>query len=242
YFAERDNPWLFTLAVVLALGTREDATIPVVGLGIWLALAKRRWLWGGVTAMAAVALLVVDTRWLIRHFRGAPYPHLGRYAHLGRTVPEIMAALLLHPFRTLGALWGLPRLSYLGDLLGPLVFLPLLSRIALLAHRERPRRPALLAAGRASPGLGGHGPGAAGRFDLGAGPVCRAPLAPSPRLRLSREPREGAVCPRQRGVISLATPPRRAHAAGGQGRGDHRGRRLGIRGRLACGCGSSFHA
>ena len=133
YFAERDSPWLFTLAVVLALGTREDATIPVVGLGIWLALAKRRWLWGGVTAMAAVALLVVDTRWLIPHFRGAPYPHLGRYAHLGRTVPEIMAALLLHPFRTLGALWGLPRLSYLGYLLGPLVFLPLLAPIELLA-------------------------------------------------------------------------------------------------------------
>src|SRR5712692_5850658 len=23
-----------------------------------------------------------DTRWLLPHFRGAPYPHLGRYAHL----------------------------------------------------------------------------------------------------------------------------------------------------------------
>jgi uncharacterized membrane protein len=133
YFAERERPWLFVLAVALALGTREDATIPVVGLGIWLAVSKRRWLWGTVVATVAVALLVVDTRWLIPYFRGAPYPHLGRYAHLGRSVPEIMATFLLHPFRTLGALLTWPRLSYLGFLLAPLVLLPLLAPAELLA-------------------------------------------------------------------------------------------------------------
>jgi uncharacterized membrane protein len=133
YFAERDSFWLFTLAVMLALGTREDATIPVVGLGIWLAIEKRRWLWGGVTAVAAFALLVVDTRWLIPYFRGAPYPHLGRYAPFGGSVPEIATAMLLHPFRLLGALWSWPRLLYLCNLLAPLVFLPLLAPTALLA-------------------------------------------------------------------------------------------------------------
>src|SRR5207245_329263 len=134
YFAERDSPWLFTLAVVLALGTREDATIPVVGLGIWLALAQRRCLWGGVTAMLAVPLAR-------RHsgIRGARAGASGPIASSGsRRCNDLESGLRL-------------------------------------AHRERPRRPALLAAGRASPGLGGHGPGAAGRFGLGAGPVCRAP-------------------------------------------------------------------
>src|SRR5207247_11287119 len=87
----------------------------------------------GRPGLAALALHVVDPPCLTPRFRGAPYPHLGRYAHLGRTVPEIMASLLLHPFRTLGALWGLPRLSSLGYLLGPLVFLPLLAPIELLA-------------------------------------------------------------------------------------------------------------
>jgi uncharacterized membrane protein len=67
------------------------------------------------------------------HFRGAPYPHLGRYAHLGRSVPEIAGAMLLHPFRTLGALGSWRRLFYLGNLFGPLVFLPLLAPAALLA-------------------------------------------------------------------------------------------------------------
>src|SRR5206468_9039038 len=77
--------------------------------------------------LGAFALLVVDTRWLIPYFRGEPYPHLGRYAHLGRTVPEIIATLLLHPWRVLAGLLTEKRLVYLGALLAPLVFLPLLA-------------------------------------------------------------------------------------------------------------------
>ena len=88
YFAEAERPWLFAASVVLTLATREDAAIPVVGLGIWLALSKRRPLWGTATAACAIALLLADTRWLMPYFRGAPYPHLGRYSHLGRTLPR----------------------------------------------------------------------------------------------------------------------------------------------------------
>lgn len=127
YFAEAERPWLFAAAVLLVLGTREDAAIPVVGLGMWLALSKRRRLWGAVTAACAFGLLVADTRWLMPYFRGEPYPHLGRYAHLGRSVPEIVTTLLLHPFRALAGFVTGKRLVYLGALLGPLAFLPLLA-------------------------------------------------------------------------------------------------------------------
>lgn len=132
YFAEAERRWLFAAAVLLTLGTREDAAIPVVGLGIWLALPKRRRLWGAVTAACAFALLLADTRWLMPHFRGAPYPHLGRYTHLGRSVLEIVTAPMLHPFRALAGLVTGKRLVYLGALLGPLAFLPLLAPGTLL--------------------------------------------------------------------------------------------------------------
>ena len=118
--------------MLLTLATREDAAIPVVGLGIWLALSKRRLLWGAATAACAVALLLADTRWLMPYFRGAPYPHLGRYAHLGRSVPEIVAGVLLHPFRVLAGLLTGKRLVYLGALFAPLAFLPLLAPGVLL--------------------------------------------------------------------------------------------------------------
>ena len=132
YFAEAERPWLFAASVLLALATREDAAIPVIGLGLWLALSKRHWRWGAVLVAGAFALLAADTRWLMPYFRGAPYPHLGRYAQLGRSVPEIVATVLLHPFRALGGLVTGKRLLYLGALFAPLAFLPLLSPGALV--------------------------------------------------------------------------------------------------------------
>jgi uncharacterized membrane protein len=132
YFAEAGRPWLFAASVLLTLATREDAAIPVVGLGLWIAVSKRRWLWGAALAAGAFALLAVDTRWLMPYFRGAPYPHLGRYAYLGRSLPEIVATVLLHPFRVLGGLVTEKRLVYLGALFAPLAFLPLLAPGALV--------------------------------------------------------------------------------------------------------------
>jgi len=131
YFAEAGRPWLFAASVLLTLATREDAAIPVVGLGLWLAVSKRRWLWGAALAAGAFALIAVDTRWLMPYFRGAPYPHFGRYAQLGRSVPEIVATVLLHPFRALGGLLTGKRFVYLGALFTPLAFLPLLAPGAL---------------------------------------------------------------------------------------------------------------
>jgi hypothetical protein len=95
-------------------------------------VSKRRWLWGAALAVAAFALLAVDTQWLMPYFRGAPYPHLGRYAHLGRSVPEIVTTVLLHPFRVLGGLVTGMRLVYLCALLSPLAFLPLWAPGALV--------------------------------------------------------------------------------------------------------------
>src|SRR4030095_4141189 len=138
YFVEAERPWLYWGSVLLILTTREDAAIAVVGLGLWLAVTKRRWRWGMVTALGAFSLLVVDTRWLIPYFRGEPYPHLGRYAHLGRSVPEIIGTLLLHPWRVLAGMLTEKRLIYLGAMLAPLAFLPLLARECLVGLAPPP--------------------------------------------------------------------------------------------------------
>src|SRR5262249_19242857 len=126
YFAEVGRPWLFVLATVLALMCREDAALPVVGLGAWLALGQRRWLAGGATALAALMLLVIDIRWIIPHFRHEPYVHLWRYRHLGHSLPEILLTTVTQPLRTVGGLLTGGRLAYLLAMLAPLAFLPLL--------------------------------------------------------------------------------------------------------------------
>lgn len=133
YFAEAGRPWLFAAAVALTLMTREDAAIPVGGLGLWLAVAGGRWIWGGLLALTAFGLLVAETRYVLTYFRGEPYGHhLARYAHLGRSVTEIVAAVVLHPLRTLGGLLTADRVLYLFVMLAPLAALPLLAPADLI--------------------------------------------------------------------------------------------------------------
>jgi uncharacterized membrane protein len=126
YFAEVGHWWLFVVATVLALMCREDVALPVIGLGAWLALGRRRWLAGGATALGALALLAVDIRWVIPHFRHEPYVHLWRYRHLGDSLGEIILTAVTRPLRTVGGLLTGGRLVYLMAMLAPLTFLPLL--------------------------------------------------------------------------------------------------------------------
>jgi uncharacterized membrane protein len=124
--AEAGRPLLCAGMVVLTLATREDAALAVIGAGLWLAIGRRRWVAGAVTAGVAFAVLWADTRWVIPAFRGEPYSHLGRYATFGGSLLDIVLALLLHPVRVLEQICTLDRLVYALALLAPLGFLPLL--------------------------------------------------------------------------------------------------------------------
>jgi uncharacterized membrane protein len=120
-------------AVVLTLTCREDASLAVLGLGAWALLVKRRPWTGLVTATLGVAWLLAATRWLIPHFRGQTYSHLGRWGHLGGSLDQIVLGILSQPGEVLGTVFDLARLHYLAAVLAPWAFLPLLGPAALLA-------------------------------------------------------------------------------------------------------------
>jgi uncharacterized membrane protein len=120
------------VALVLTAACREDAAIPLVGFGLWAALARRRWKTGAGIAVAAVALLMFDTRVLMPYFRGEPYPHLvKRYAHLGSSLTDVLVTLVARPWRWLPVLGDPLKGVYLTAMLAPLAFLPLLAPLAL---------------------------------------------------------------------------------------------------------------
>ena len=122
------------LAVVATAACREDAAVAVVGFGIWLALARRRWMAGAAVAVAAVLLLAVDLKVLMPYFRdGAGYHHLYRYTHLGGDLGEILVTLALRPWRWLAVLFTVPKLVYALAMLAPLGFLPVLAPAVLAA-------------------------------------------------------------------------------------------------------------
>ena len=120
-------------ALALTLGGREDCAVAVVGFGILLALARGCWLAGGLLAALAVAVLFADVTWVMPYFRGSPYPHLHRYGHLGSSLGDILVTLAFRPWRWLAVVVTVKKLVYLGALLAPFGFLPLLAPRALAA-------------------------------------------------------------------------------------------------------------
>jgi uncharacterized membrane protein len=132
YAAEAERWWAFVVASGLTLSCREDAALPLIGLGVWLALGRRRWGPGTATAAGALAVLVLEVQWMIPWYRGAAYPHLARYARLGSSFGGVVSGLLLHPVDALVSVLTGERLVYLLALLAPLGFLPLLSPVDLV--------------------------------------------------------------------------------------------------------------
>jgi uncharacterized membrane protein len=125
--AEAGRALLFAGTLVLVLATREDAALAVMGVGLWLGLARRQWLAGAATAVGAFAVLWADVRWVIPGFRGESYSHLGRYEAFGRSLPEIALGILRHPLAVLARVATPDRLVYLLAMLVPLGFLSLVA-------------------------------------------------------------------------------------------------------------------
>ena len=123
---EAGRPWWALAPAVLTLLCREDAALPVIGLGVWMALARRRWAPGAIAAVGALAVLAIDVRFIVPAYRGEPYSHFGRYPQLGDSLGAIVATIALHPFHTLGTLITADRMLYLAAMLAPLGLLPLL--------------------------------------------------------------------------------------------------------------------
>ncbi len=129
------RPAWAAVAVVAALAGREDVAIAGVGFGVWLALARRRWAVGVAMAILCVLLLWLDMNVLMPHFRGEPYPHLvKRYAYLGHTLPEVLASVVVRPWRWMPVVFTPEKAFHLLALLAPLGFLPLAApRVAAAA-------------------------------------------------------------------------------------------------------------
>jgi len=115
------------------LAGREDAAIAGIGFGVWIAVARGRWVVGALVAAACVGVLAIDVKFVMPWFRGEPYPHLHRHAWLGHSFGEILFSLVARPWRWIPVVLTVPKLTYLLAMLAPLGFLPLLAPRTLVA-------------------------------------------------------------------------------------------------------------
>ncbi len=121
----------FAVAVVYALGWKEDVALFVVLLGLLLALRGERRIGLG-TAGAAAVWFVVATRVIIPALHDAGPFYADFYGDLGDSTTEIAVNVVRHPDRTWEHLENANGLRYVGDVFAPYGYTSFLAPLVVL--------------------------------------------------------------------------------------------------------------
>ena len=134
WYLDEDRLVPFAIFAALAALTREEIPLVIAGLGIWYAIARRRWLVGGTIAALGIAATAIATQVVIPHFNhgsGSSFYH--RYDAVGGSAAGIVRKAFTDPGRLLSIAFDHRGVHYLLDLLLPIAGLALLAPLLLVA-------------------------------------------------------------------------------------------------------------
>jgi uncharacterized membrane protein len=134
WYLDEDQLAPFAFFAVLAALTREEIPLVIAGLGIWYAIAHRRWLAGGAIAAAGIAATAIAVQVVIPHFNhgtGSSFYH--RYDRVGGSAAGIVKKAFTDPGRLISVAFDHAGVHYLLHLLLPVAGLALLSPLLLVA-------------------------------------------------------------------------------------------------------------
>ena len=127
-FGLRGRPWLFGVALLLALSTREEVALTMALFGVYLAVfGGRRRLGLATVAACAVWFALVAGVAMPAFNAGASFPMADGYDYLGSSPAEVVRGALEHPRVVLAEFLRPEKLRYVFWLLAPLAFLSLLA-------------------------------------------------------------------------------------------------------------------
>ena len=116
------------LFFLLALSTKEDISLHVFMVGLYLLILRRRWGEGGILAVVGLAWFYIAFQVVIPAFRtgGGHSIYAAWFETLGRTPLEIALSPITAPDKVLALIFQPGSLPALGMLTIPLAFLPLM--------------------------------------------------------------------------------------------------------------------
>ena len=124
----------FAVFALLAATSKEHVGLVVAALGIWYAVAHRRVTQGAAIAVAGAAVSVMAVALVIPHFSPAGESSFyGRYDAVGGSAGGIAQTAVSDPATIATAVTERRDLAYLFQLFAPLLALPLLAPLLLVA-------------------------------------------------------------------------------------------------------------
>lgn len=130
YFFEEKKNKLFILTLILCLMTREEVSLVICFVGIYI-LTKKRYALGFFTIILSLVYFFTVLYVVIPSFRTVEYHqlHIAQvlYKQWGNTFSEIVFNVLLNPINTLSKILTVPKIGNFVMILIPLLFMPLSS-------------------------------------------------------------------------------------------------------------------
>ena len=133
WFLDGDRLLPFAAVAAVACLTKEQIGLVVAAMGLWYALRPGHRRAGFAIAALGAAVSLVAVAIVVPHFApGGGSPFEGRYAEVGGSPGGIVETAVTDPGTVLSAVSEDRDVSYLADLLLPLLGLPLLAPLAAL--------------------------------------------------------------------------------------------------------------
>ncbi|TMM24695.1 MAG: DUF2079 domain-containing protein [Actinobacteria bacterium] len=128
WYLDEDRLLPFALFALAAAISKEEIGLVVAGLGLWYALARRRWLEGAAIVLGGLAISLVAIEVVIPHFNHAgTSSFFSRYSQVGGSASGILHTAVTHPWKDVTTAFTGRGLGYLARLFLPLGLLALLS-------------------------------------------------------------------------------------------------------------------
>jgi len=133
WFLDENRPVPGVVFGVLAGTTKEDVPLVLAGIAVWYAFRHRRWILASTLAVLSLAWTAVAFSVVIPHFSGGSSQFYGRLESVGGSPRGVITTLVTDPSTIWQAMTTSADLRYIGALLLPLLFLPLLEPLLVLA-------------------------------------------------------------------------------------------------------------
>jgi len=133
YALERRRFGWFVLCLIVALLIKETVVPIVVMAGGFMALGRRLWLAGALTALLGVGYYALATQVAIPYVFGRPYAFSPLLRQFGGSASEVVANVIGHPLDFIACILGTKtKVFFLLHMVVPVLFLPVLSPTAAL--------------------------------------------------------------------------------------------------------------